>query len=292
MIEERGSELSSLHRLENDQDFTFAGVIQKAVCISLLVSFGVTCHAAFENVPVGARASAMCNTTSALSDAFSLCTNPSALALNSCFSVATFGTELFDEPDLIYVCGEVNVGRFGAYASSFGNEVYRESILGLGCGFHVHGISFGISAKGMALSILGYGSDATFGVDAGVLGLIDERLTISATGKNINLPDLGSSGEELPTVLNVGSAMTLADGFVLCIDVAKESGMGLDVSLGQELFIYPHFCIRSGLSTDPSIFSAGFGLILARLSVDYSVRMHHPLGLTHGLTLGYRIDGR
>lgn len=292
MIEESGSELFSLYRFKNDQGLTFAGVIQKIVCISLFVSLGVTCYAAFEDMPVGARAHAMGNATSALLDAFSLCTNPSTLGLNSGVSVATFATELFGEPDLTFVCGEVNIGRFGAYASSFGNKVYRESILGLGCGFYVHGMSFGVSAKGMALSIMGYGSDATFGLDAGVLGIVDEKLTISATGKNINLPALGSSGEELPTVIKVGSAMFLADRFVLCIDVSKEGRAGLDLSLGQELVIYPHFSVRSGLSTDPSIFSAGFGLILARLSVDYSVRMHHPLGLTHGLTLGYGIDRR
>jgi hypothetical protein len=292
LIEERGSEQSSFHKFRNNQGLTFAGVIQKIVCISLFVSLGAACDAAFEDVPVGARAHAMSNATSAVWDAFSLYTNPSALSLNSGFSVATFGTELFGEPDLVFVCSEVNVGRFGAYATSFGNRMYRESILGLGCGFYAYGMSFGVSAKGMVLSIMGYGSDATFGLDAGVLGVVDERLSISAAGKNINLPTLGSSEEELPTVLTIGSAMYLADRFVLCIDVRKERRQGLEISLGQELFIYPHFCVRSGLSTDPSMFSAGFGLILARLAVDYSVRMHHPLGLTHGLTLGYKIDRR
>ena len=292
LVEESGSELFSLHRFKNHRGLTFAGVIQKILCISLFVSLCATCDAAFEDVPVGARSHAMSNAMSALSDAFSLCTNPSALSLNSGISVATFATELFGEPDLRFVCGEVNVGRFGAYVSSFGNEVYRESILGLGCGFCAHGMSFGVSVKGMGLSIMGYGSDATFGLDAGVLGVVDERLSISAAGKNINLPSIASTGEELPTVLTVGSAMHLADRFVLCMDVRKEGREGLEISLGQELFIYQHFSVRSGLSTDPSTFSAGFGLILARLSVDYSVRMHHPLGLTHGLTLGYRIDRR
>lgn len=258
-------------------------------CIGLLAAIASTCYAAFEEVPVGARALALCNATSALSDVFGLCANPAALSLNSGTSVATFATRLFNEPDLTFVCGELNVGHFGLYASSLGSDMYRETVLSAGCGFSTHGMSFGVSAKQMALSIRGYGSDATFGLDAGVLGMVSSKFAISAAGKNVNLPHIGSSGDGLPLAVKVGSALCLADDLLLCFDFSKEGEKGLNISFGQEFTLCPTLVARAGLSTEPSTFAAGFSLALRTLSIDYSVGMHHALGLTHGLSLCYTL---
>jgi len=260
--------------------------------IGLLVAFASACHGAFEEIPTGARALAMCNATTALSDVFSLCTNPAALGLNDCLSVATFATRLFDDPDLTLVCGELNVGRFGLSVSSLGSDMYRETDLSAGCGFSTHNVSLGASVKKMALSIAGYGSAGTLGLDVGVLGLVSRRFTISATGKNINLPLIGTCGDPLPVVVKVGSASLLADDLLLCVDLAKEGKKGVNISLGQEFSLNPSLVVRAGLSTDPRTFAGGFGLALNRLSIDYAVMMHDPLGLTHGLTFCYKMSRR
>jgi hypothetical protein len=248
--------------------------------------------AAFEEIPAGSRAFSMANASAAFPDPFCLYINPSALAVNSGISAGTFATRLFGLPEMTFACCELNVGRLGVSASSFGSDAYREATLALGCGFRSQNMCVGISAKEMLLSIKRYGSDAALGIDVGVTAVASEKLTVAASGKNVNLPRIGRCLEEIPLVLRIGSAMHLADGVTLCMGLSKEGRAGLNFSSGQEFSVRPDFLLRAGISTQPFTFSAGFGLLLDRFSVEYSLSSHRPLGLTHGMTIVYSIGGR
>ncbi len=261
-------------------------------CIGLILLFPCISPAAFEEVPVGARALAMAGTRAYPWRPFCLQGNPAGLALDSGSSIAAYAARFFGENDLLFACAEIDLPRMGLSASTFGGSMYRETVVSAGSGLSHGGLSLGISAKAMALSILGYGSDARIGVDAGAAARLSRTATIGASARNVNLPSVGSSVEEIPQVLSLSVTLAPREGSLFCADLAKEVERSPQITLGMELALGGGLVLRSGMNPAVGTYSLGFALGCGEISIEYSVMAHDPLGLTHGTSVCYRVTGR
>jgi hypothetical protein len=261
-------------------------------CIGLLAVLPCISHAAFEELPVGARALAMGGARAYPWAPFCLEGNPAGLALKSGFSVAAYATRLFGESDLLFACAEVDLPRLGFSASTFGGSIYRETVLAAGSGLSHGGMSFGISAKAMLVSILGYGSDALVGIDTGAAARLNRTAIIGVSATNVNLPAVGSSIDGTPQILSLSVTLVPYEGSLFCADLAERVGDPPEILLGMELALADGLLLRSGMNPSIGTYSLGFALGRGAMSIEHSVMAHDPLGLTQGTSVCYRVSGR
>lgn len=265
----------------------------KPSCLYILTGLLIPAitHPAFEEVDFSARAGAKGGAYVGLSDDGSgLFYNPAGLSQLRSGEITFYTTQLFGFKELtylIFVYGQpFPYGSFGLGFSQFGNNRYKEQIGVLGYSNQWSKILIGGSLKGMNLSISEYSSSQAFGLDVGILWKIQENLSLGMAGKNINGPELGK-GEELPQSILFGLSFRPARELLFNIDLVQDFDLDPQVRVGQEYLLSDHFAFRAGWLTSPQTFTGGFGYAFQGFHLNYGIRSHPALGLTHGIALSY-----
>jgi len=178
------------------------------------------------------------------------------------------------------------IGTFATGITSFGNEIYREQSLILSLNRSIkQKLYYGFNLHYMKLHINGYGSDFSIGLDAGFLITVTPRLNWGFFAANINRPAIGKSSDNLPQILSTGVSIFLLNDVILNLDIYKDSMFPLEFRCGIEYLLFHRIALRSGFSTEPSQFCAGFGFLFSHFEVDYAITTHQSLGSTHHLSL-------
>jgi hypothetical protein len=235
------------------------------------------CHAAFERLPVDARSLALCESDAVRTSGFLLCSNPASLATNGSMNFSGYSARLYGQPEL---------------ASNVGGPLYRETFLAIGMGFPAEGVALGVAARVMNISISGYGSDNTVGLDAGASAAVNGNLSLAASVRNINLPTVGGCEERLPIDLECGLSTTPCEDLLVCLSFKMEEQVDPSLCGGVEIELSRFLFLRGGLNPHSKQFGCGLGLHAERFSLDYGVSIHDPLGLTHGISVCYTLSGR
>jgi competence ComEA-like helix-hairpin-helix protein len=169
-----------------------------------------------------------------------------------------------------------------------GSALYRENVIKASVSFRpLKQAGFGLGISGYNLSVQRYGSANALGLDLGIMGCPLENLTLAAAARNINRPRIGSSGEEIAQWLDWGLSYILMDRLTYAFQVQSQRGYNSQARFGQEYRYNSHLALRAGFSSQPQSFSFGLGLSLKRMRLDYAVKTHSSLGLSHCLTLNY-----
>jgi hypothetical protein len=83
-------------------------------------------------------------------------------------------------------------------------------------------------------------------------------------------------------VLAFGLGFSPAPGIVSAVDVSKEPGLGTRLAIGQEFRIIEQFLTaRAGVQTEPVRLSFGLSSGYGPVQLDYALRTHPSLPLTH-----------
>lgn len=233
----------------------------------------------------------MANTPDAI---FSNC---SGLAQTNQPSAVLFYTNLFGMKELAYgslaAAFPTPLGYFGAGLINFGNESYREQSFllsynrSIGSKFY-----YGVNLHYMKLQIDGYGSDFSTSLDVGWLIKIAPQLQWGFFTSNITRSDLGSNSEPLPQTFSMGFSYQPIKPVVLNLDFFKETTFPMELRAGIEYNLFQRIALRSGFSTAPAQFSAGFGLLLSFIEIDYAITTHADLGLTHYFSVQFPVQPR
>ena len=173
-----------------------------------------------------------------------------------------------------------------------GYDLYRETTVGaaLGCDAGM-GVCLGGACTLNVLSIEGYGSGSCWGCDAGFLWTPAPGITMGACATGINAPRPGRSGEEIPRTASAGVALSGGSPLTLAFDVALDPRFPPELRLGGEYCVAGCVALRAGVSSDPSSLSAGVGLALAPLDVEYAFSRHQELGCTHRFGIALHLSG-
>lgn len=178
---------------------------------------------------------------------------------------------------------------FGLNFQRYGFSDYLEQTTGLAYSRSFSGtLSLSIVIKHHQVSIPRYGSAQTFSVDAGMQYRLSDKVMIgsqiSNPGKS-RFEDL--SGSFIPLGISIGASFDLSDKVLVITDLYKSLGMGVDTKLGLEYQIINWFYLRGGLTVNPFLQSAGFGLKHRRIFIDAAISSHPNLGFSPNISLGY-----
>ena len=254
--------------------------------------------AAFERQPESVRACGMGGAGGALpGNVWGALMNPAGLAGMTARMVAVstapspFGLQELRRTACAYA---EPFGRLTASLTGirYGYELYREVTLGAACGYDCgDGVRVGGTVTLNNVSIAGYGHGSCVGLDAGVLWQIVPSLQIGTSAANWNAPSPGRSGENIPGTFLAGIAYTPPGGFVVACDIAEDPRFPAEVRLGAELAVAEFLFLRAGVSTGPSACSAGVGVHILPVDIEYAFSRHQELGFSHRFGLSLRLGG-
>jgi hypothetical protein len=179
------------------------------------------------------------------------------------------------------------LGAFGLRLQETGTALSSERSLKLAHGIQLaDGLAFGWGLSGYNLAQQDFGQGFAVGLDVGAFGRIYRRWTAGFYAHNLNAPKLG--GADLPRLLVFGLGFSPAPGIQSAVDVSKEPGMPTRVSIGQEFrIVEDYLTLRAGVQTEPVRLAFGLSTGYGPVQVDYALRTHPNLPLSH--TAGLRL---
>ena len=173
----------------------------------------------------------------------------------------------------------------------FGDELYSEDQIALGFSHRVSQFSFGFRLSGYQYHIETVGTRFTSTLDVGGIAKLSSELTFGMQITNLTQAKKSSiTGEKIPARLQTGLDYRPAESVQLVAEVEHEVQEKTNVKLGAEYTVRKKISLRSGVQT--AYFQQFFGLGLAHriLQIDYALRNHAELGMSHQLSLAYILE--
>ncbi|UCE06875.1 MAG: hypothetical protein JSW07_02210 [bacterium] len=268
------------------------------ICLVILINLlllQVNVHASFELKGSSARIQAMGQAYVGLANTpDAIFINCSGLAQLTKTSFSAFYTRPFGMKELSYgslaTIVPTSIAAFAAGLTSFENELYREQSLILSVNRSMkQKFYYGFNLHYMKLQISGYGSDFSLGLDMGFLIKITPKLNWGFFATNLNRASMGQNQDYLPQTFSTGLSIFPINALTLNVDIFKDSLFPLELRCGIEYLLFHRFALRSGFSTEPAQFCAGFGFLFSHFEVDYAVTSHQSLGLTHHFSVQVKL---
>lgn len=252
-------------------------------------------QAQITNDGIGARALGSSNASITFSDVWAVNNNIAGLAefdktevgagFNNRFGVGGFNTMS------VVAAHKLNIGTAGISLKRFGDNLYNESIIGVGAAHKLDFVSLGIKANILQVSIQELGTKTAIALEFGGLVHINDEITIGANIFNINQAKMADYNDErFSTVLKAGLTYHPTEKLFATIETEKDVEYKHTVKVGLEYFIIEKLAIRTGFSTLNQQASFGLGLELNKFNVDYALSYHNQLGISNGISLSYIIN--
>jgi len=264
--------------------------------LAALAGFSIPAQGAFQDGTTGPVALGMGGASCALMQSpWGTLANPSLLSSAGPFHLAAmisphrFGLSELATGRMLAIVPTA-WGTFAGSVSHEGFGLYREIVAGLSGGWQMaSGFHAGVSVRYFHLAIAGYGMGHAVGIQVGFLLVLNRVASFGFSAGNINAPVLGRSEERLPQTYRTGVSVSLADGFEVAVDLAKDVLHPLQVQSGFQYRLLNELIFRAGTGLEPSSFGAGLGLRWSDIAFDYAFNLHPVLGLTHFITAGIEL---
>jgi len=267
---------------------------QKLYLVLLFLFLSSLLFAGHDNTPQGGRSAAMANASVALSDFWSLQNNQAGLAYYNHLAAGFYYENRYLTQELSLKSGgfviPTNSGNFGLNLTYFGYSKYNESKVGIS-----FARSFGkVLAIGLQLDYLytsiadGYGNKGLVTFELGLLSKINDHLTLGAHIYNPTNAKLAEYDDErIPAILKVGAAYSFDNNILISVEAEKDTEHDPILKFGLEYQIIEKIFVRGGVSSNPGLYSFGFGLNLDKLKIDFSSTIHQTLGYSPQISLYY-----
>jgi hypothetical protein len=244
-----------------------------------------------ENNGRGTKAVSLANAFVAIADnPWSVSYNPAGLSQFTSIRLAGFVVpQQFGLTELKTSALAFAGGGIGITIEQFGFNLYRETLLGAGCGFTVGpDVALGATMNVQSTSIEGYGNAMSLTLDVGLLGRISDKVSIGFAFKNVTGSTIGEIGERLPQVLSLGGCYRPLEDFLIVGEIEKDIRFPTVLKAGIEQRILDIFNVRVGLSNNPDKVSAGISFSLSVVEFGYAGYSHPDLGWTHQIEVSVR----
>jgi hypothetical protein len=269
-----------------------------SLVVFLLLSSAIL-QAANDNLPVGARSAGMAHASICVNDVWAVQHNQAALANLKNLEAGVFSQIVYPNSKvLMNAVAVASPFKYGVISGTFTRlgfkNLYNESKYGLG-----YSRQFGkaISA-GMQLNYLStfigdnnYGKRGTVAVEAGFIAEVVKNLRI---GVHIYNPTRAKTAqynnERVPTIIKMGLQYTFSDKVFTTVEVEKDIANKPILKVGAEYRIVKEVYLRGGLSNNPSLNAAGFGIEIKKFNLDFAAAFHPQLGVSPQIGLRYRFE--
>lgn len=243
-------------------------------------------QAANDLLPGGAAQAGMAGAGLCMPDLWSAHYNQAALAWLERPSAGIYYALPFSLRELsTQAFAAVVPGKFGAVSVNyrrFGYSQYSDSRYGLSYSRKFGpNVSAGLQLNYMETRIGdGYGRVGVPGFEASVLAQIIPGLRIGFHLYNPTRPRIAAyNNERIPAIGRLGLGYAVNNKVQLLADVEKDiSTSGPSLRVGIDYRPVKMLFLRAGVSNNPSVFSAGFGLFWKNLRLDLSAGFHQQLG--------------
>jgi len=267
--------------------------------VLFLMMSGAILKAANDNLPVGARSAGMAHASICVNDVWAVQHNQAALANLKNPEVGVFSQIVYPNSKvLMNAVAVASPFKYGVISGTFTRlgfkNLYNESKYGLG-----YSRQFGkaISA-GMQLNYLStfigdnnYGSRGTVAVEAGFIAEVIKNLRIGVHVYNPTRSKTAQyNNERVPTILKMGLQYTFSDKVFTSVEVEKDIANKPILKIGAEYRIVKEVYLRGGLSNNPSLNAAGFGIELKKFNLDFAAAFHPQMGVSPQIGLRYRFE--
>ena len=250
---------------------------------------------AADNYPVGERSAGIADASVTLKDVWSCFHNQAGLAyLKNTTAGASFDNR-FTISDLstkgFAFAAPSKAGTFGLSASVFGYSNYNEKKAGL-----AYAKKFGEKISGgIQLDYLNtfigdeyYGSKSSFAIEA---GLLSEPLKNFKLGFHIFNPTRAKlaeyAGERIPTVFRLGASYLFSEKVLWSAEEEKDIDQQAIFKSGIEYHINEPLFLRTGIGTNPTLVSFGFGVKMKQMTFDAASSYHQVLGFSPSFSVSY-----
>lgn len=254
--------------------------------------------AAGDNYNVGARATALGQSGVSLRDLWAIVNNQAGIAFIDRPILGVSYEERFQMKEMslktvAFVLPTNRVGNFGVSYTHFGDDEYNETRINLGYAMKLGGhFAMGLAFDYLGMSVLGAsegGSTGTITGELGIMGEPVENLWISVHAYNpfgVRISNYEYE-EKVPTLLRLGALYYFSKSLFFLTEVEKDIDHDVRVKAGIEYTFLEKFIFRGGIATQPTEYSAGFGLLLKSFQVNLAFYKHQYLGYTPSVALSY-----
>jgi len=172
--------------------------------------------------------------------------------------------------------------------SSFGDDLYNESVASLGLASKIGPTSIGLRTDLNQLRIDGNTTHHAFGITIGCIAQITHKLSVGIAARNINLPTW-ARGQPLPVVLNTGISFIASANFTVVAEVEKNTDFNPTFKGGFEYSMRKKFFARTGFNLFPNAAFGGIGFRVWRFGCDYSLKFGYLPGYAQQLTVNMQL---
>jgi hypothetical protein len=248
-------------------------------------------RAAFEKKEVGASSFAIGNAAVAIDDfIFAIYYNPAALSLSEKVRVAFtvqnyYGISGLNSVDLTTRFSLAGY-PFSIAINRFGDQKYHELQFSAGSRIEIlKNCALGFSIQCYILSIRNYGQALAWGTNLAVLYRLLPEITIGALVTNLNRPTLSEVKEQLPMTTSLGLCYIPAEDLMLSLEIFQDTRYSAELRFGCSYQVLPLLRIRAGIEDHLDLYSYGIGINMNWINIDYALRTHSVLGISHIATL-------
>jgi len=259
--------------------------------LSILFSLS---SAAFGQLDMGARITAMGNTGATATGPWSINANPAGLGIVTRSTLALGYTSIMNLTELstqsAILVVPLRQNRLGLSIQRYGFSAFNTLTAGFVYGKQF-GNDFGLAVRlnYHQVSAEGYGSATGFTLDIGAQFLVSKEITI---GGYISNPSRQKYPVELinypiPSNYNIGLSWLPSERLLLAASLVKEHLLSTDFRLGLEYSPLHMLSLRGGISIKPLRHYAGFGFIHKTLDLAFAVTSDPYLGYRPQISAGY-----
>jgi hypothetical protein len=166
--------------------------------------------------------------------------------------------------------GEAGFWTENMIAASLSKTIISRIAFGLK--LEIHRVSF--DERFESLDMLSIAAGAAY---------VDDDFVIHAALSDINKPRYSDSDSKTEPGYRIGASINSISPLVINFEVTGCKDDDQRFSFGQEINFEEKLFVRFGLITNPTLPSAGFGLMLNQFRFDYSINRHTVLGNSHNL---------
>ncbi|MCX6275344.1 MAG: hypothetical protein NTV09_09060 [Bacteroidetes bacterium] len=261
-----------------------------------LILFSLPTLFAADNYPTGARSIGLANSSVTINDCWGAFQNQAALAWMDRISVGASYDNRFTISNLstkgFVFALPVKAGTFALSGNVFGYSQYSEKKAGIAFAKKL-GEKF---SAGVQLDYLNtfinddnYGSHTTFAVEAGLLAEPLKNFRIGLHVYNLSRAKLAEyADEKIPTIFRLGASYRFSEKLFWSIEEEKDIDQKAVFKSGLEYHVAEVLYLRGGISTNPTLFSFGFGLKMGNLMLDMASTYHQVLGFSPAVSLTYQ----
>lgn len=172
-----------------------------------------------------------------------------------------------------------------------GDQFLNIQRLGVGIANKIGFVQIGLQVNYLQYSAHELGAKGAFVLDFGGIAELGEKIKFGAYIFNLTQSRLYSTPvEPLPVDMKVGLAYQPLAKLKLLFEVEKEMDFDPLKKAGLEYQALKGLFVRTGVTFDPVKNYFGLGFYRKRLMVDYAFNNHNRLGLSHHISLGYKLS--